>query len=421
MYKYTDKRFKTNEIQVMLYTDFNGLSRSDCAAAAYILTDCCKKFPTYSELSKHLANLYSASLYSNVNFAWSGMRVAAVKANVLGNAYALDGENLEAEMCGILCECLLSPNAENGKFDETATANMRAEIIDDIDSVINEKSSYAAQRGAMIAFKGEPMDTPPVGTHEEAERITPETAYHAYRNMLETARIHIVCSGSSDFTDTERAFTKAFSKLERSNICELKKTPSTLKPEPAVFADTIPMEQAILRMYFKAPEFGDFRAALILSVILGGMTTSRFFLNIREKQSLCYYCACTGNRALRTLTAYAGVEPQNIELTKQAILDELNDIRENGVTEEELSAAKLDLYNRYSSMKDSPSIMIAWYHGQILDDEIHSPEEECREIEKVTSERIRAAARAYTLDTVYTLCSPDFDGTAGSYEREDTE
>ncbi len=388
MYKYTDKRFKTNEIQVMLYTDFNGLSRSDCAAAAYILTDCCKKFPTYSKLSKHLANLYSASLYSNVNFAWSGMRVAAVKANVLGNAYALDGENLEA---------------------------------DDIDSVINEKSSYAAQRGAMIAFKGEPMDTPPVGTHEEAERITPETAYHAYRNMLETARIHIVCSGSSDFTDTERAFTKAFSKLERSNICELKKTPSTLKPEPAVFADTIPMEQAILRMYFKAPEFGDFRAALILSVILGGMTTSRFFLNIREKQSLCYYCACTGNRALRTLTAYAGVEPQNIELTKQAILDELNDIRENGVTEEELSAAKLDLYNRYSSMKDSPSIMIAWYHGQILDDEIHSPEEECMEIEKVTSERIRAAARAYTLDTVYTLCSPDFDGTAGSYEREDTE
>jgi len=60
-------------------------------------------------------------------------------------------------------------------------------------------------------------------------------------------------------------------------------------------------------------------------------------------------------------------------------------------------------------------------HGQILDDEIHSPEEECREIEKVTSERIRAAARAYTLDTVYTLCSPDFDGTADSDEREDTE
>ena len=405
----------------MLYTDFDELSRSDCAAAAYILTDCCKKFPTYSELSKHMANLYSASLYSNVNFAWSGMRVAAVKANVLDNAYALDGENLEAEMCGILCECLLSPNAENGAFDETATANMRAEIIDDIDSVINEKSSYAAQRGAMTAYKGEPMETPPVGTHEQAEQITPETAYLAYQKMLKTARIHIVCSGTSNFSDTERVFTEAFSKLERGKICELKKTPSRLKSEPAVFADTIPMEQAILRMYFKAPEFEDVRAALMLSVILGGMTTSRFFLNIREKQSLCYYCACTGNRSLRTIIAYAGVEPQNIEHTKQAILDELNDIRENGVTEEELSAAKLDLYTRYSSMRDNPSVMIAWYHGQILDDEILSPEEDCKEIEKVTSEWIRAAARAYTLDSVYTLCSPDFDGTADGDGEEDTE
>ena len=72
-------------------------------------------------------------------------------------------------------------------------------------------------------------------------------------------------------------------------------------------------------------------------------------------------------------------------------------------------------------MRDNPSAMIAWYHGQILDDEILSPEEECREIEKVTSERIRAAARAYTLDTVYTLCSPDFDGTAENGEKEAAE
>lgn len=393
-----------------LYTDFDETSRSDCAAAAYILTDCCKKFPTYSELSKHLANLYSASLYSHVGFAWSGMRAAIIKANVLDNSYALDGENLEAEMCEILCECLLDPNAENGAFDETSTSHMRAELIDDIDSVINEKANYAAQRGAMTAYAGEPLELPPIGTHEQAERVTPQSAYNAYEKMLKTARISILCSGTSDFADAEKVFAERLSKLERGTVCKLSDVPSKLKPEPAVFADTIPMEQAILRMYFKAPELDDEHASLLLSVILGGMTTSRFFLKIREKQSLCYYCACTGNKLLRTLTAYAGVEPQNIERTKQAILDELRDICENGVTDEELRTAKLDVHNRYSSMSDNPSLMVGWYHSQILDEKILTPEEYCAEIDKVTAERVRAAARAYSLDTVYTLCAPDSNG-----------
>lgn len=401
---------------MLLHTDFDELSRADYAAAEYILADCCKKFPTHSELSRHLAELYGASFYSRSTITWYGKRCTSLTGSVLDNRYALNRENLEAEMCAVLCECLLNPNADGSEFDKTTTELQKAELIDDIDSVINEKSNYASQRGSIIAFRGEPFELPITGTHEEAERVTPESAYRAYRKMLKTARIEILCSGASDFADAEKIFTEWLSELERGAICKLSKKPSPLKDKPETFADTLPMQQAILRMYFKAPELEDRYAGFLFACILGGMTTSRFFLNIREKQSLCYYCSCAGNRILRTLTAYAGIEPQNIERVKEAILAEVNDICENGVTDDELRTAKLEMHNNASSMNDNPLAMIGWYHNQILEDKILTPEEYCAEVDKVTAERVREAARKYSLDTVYTLCSPDFDGAENGEE-----
>lgn len=409
LYKYTDKRFKTNDIQVLLHTDFDELSRADYAAAEYILADCCRKFPTHSELSKRLADMYGASLYSRSTITWYLRRCTSITGSVLDNRFALNGEDLEADMCDIICECLLNPLADGGAFDKQITETQRAQLIDDIDSVINEKSNYAAQRGSMTAFRGEALELPVTGTHEEAEKVTAESAYKAYRKMLKTARIDVLCSGASDFAEAERIFTERLSALERGDICVLSKKPSALKDKPETFSDTLPMQQAILRMYFKAPDLEDRCAGFLFSCILGGMTTSRFFLNIREKQSLCYYCSCSGDRVLRTLTVYAGIEPQNIERVKEAILAEINDIRENGVTEEELRTAKLEMHNAALSMNDNSMAMMSWYHNQILEDEIFTPEEYCAKVDEVTAERVQNAARKYSLDTVYTLCSPDFN------------
>ncbi len=394
----------------MLYTAFDEIPRADYAAAEYILADCCEKFPSCSALSKRLAELYGASLSSRTSLSWSGTRCTGFFASVLDDRYALDGEEkLEREMCDILCECLLNPKAENGAFDKQVTALQKAQLIDDIDSIINERSAYAAQRANMTAFKGEPFEQPVTGSHEQAEKVTAQSAYSAYRKMLKTARIDILCAGASDFSDAEKVFSERFSKIERCDIYEFEKKPSALKSAPETVRDTLPMQQAILRMYFKAPNIDDRFANSLMCLILGGMTTSRFFVNIREKQSLCYYCNCMGNRFLRSMTAAAGVEPCNIERAKDAVLAELRGICENGVTEEELKSAKLELYNTLSSMGDNPAAMVSWYHSQRLDDEMLSPEEYFARIEEVDAKRVRAAAREYTLDTVYTLCPPDND------------
>ncbi len=387
-------------------TDFDDTSRADYSAASYILTDSCKRFPQYKEMSKHLFNLYNASLTSNTSFSSWDQRDTVINASVLDNRYALGGENLEAEMCELIRECLLFPNASNSDssaFDENVTSLMKAELIDTIDSVINDKSAYALRRASEIAFRGETIGLGALGTHEEAERVTAQSAYAAYRKILETARVEIFVCGCSEFEDAKRVFTEMFKQIPRHDICELTTSVSPLKPEPEYFNDSLKMQQAIIRMYFKAPDCEDDEARVLLTMILGGITTSRFFMNIREKQSLCYYCAANSHKYRRTVIAYAGVEPDNIERCEKAILAELADICENGVSDEELHTAKLEYHNRISTLYDSMGAMISWYLNQLTEEKILTPEEYREKINAVDSARIQAAAKLFKLDTVYAL------------------
>lgn len=399
----TDRRFKTNRISVSLFTDFDSLPRADCALAAYALSECCALYPDYSKLSAALLDLYDAAISTSTTSRW-GMRCTEIVGSALDDRYALSGEKLERELAQLMCECLFRPKAENGAFDEKVTEMMRAELIDAIDSVINDKSRYASSQAAKTAFVGEADELSPSGTHEEAEKVTAKSAFSAYREILETARVEIFAAGCSDFSETEEIFAREFSAINRRcAITELGCKPSALKKEPAYVEEEFDMKQAILRMYFKAPELSDYEANYIFARILGGMTTSRFFTNIREKQSLCYYCSSLIDRSKRTLICYAGIEPKNKKRAEEAVLKELRDICESGVTEEEILQAKLDLKNQYKTIYDSAAALSLWYSMQLPTNEFLSPEEFFGKLEPVTAERIQKIAREYKLDTVYTL------------------
>ncbi len=400
----TDSRFKVNRIAVSFYTDIDDgqHSRADYAMIPYILVDSCAKYPDYSELSLRFSELYGASM-SDSTAVMGDVRVTSLSVTSIDDRFALEGERLERDSCQLLLDCLLDPLLEDGAFSADTTRLMQGELIDAIDSVINDKRNYAAQKGAENAYRGEPWGLSIQGTHEEAERVTPQSVYSAYRSMLEHGRIEIFAVGCSDFAESEKLLTEAFAGLTRSDICVPRCKPSAVKPQPLSVSEDMQMQQAIMRMYFKAPEMEDRFAGALLSMVLGGMTTSRFFTKIREEQSLCYYCSCFSNRFKRVITAYAGVDRQNVEHTREAILAEFRDVCENGVSEDELARAKLEIINDAKSVYDGVNAIASWYTSQLMDENVLTPEEYIAEIQKVTPERLQAACRRYSLDTVFTL------------------
>ena len=57
--------------------------------------------------------------------------------------------------------------------------------------------------------------------------------------------------------------------------------------------------------------------------VLGGSATSRLFRNVREKQSLCYYCGSAAQRATGVMMIDSGVEPGKEQQAEAAFIAEL--------------------------------------------------------------------------------------------------
>ena len=374
--KIIDGRYKTNRISIAFYTDFDEERRADYAILPYILTDSCRRYPNLTRLTEKFSDLYGASVSDNLGCSFDSRQMTF---------------------------SILDPCTENGAFPAETIEIMRQELIDAIQSVKGDKRMYAAQQGALAAFPGEPCGYPVNGTLEQAQAITPQSAWSAYRSMLEHARIEIFAAGCSDFTAAEEVIKKRLAGLSRSSICVPAPKPSVLKEDVFRTEEHVEMQQAILRMYFKAPKMTDRYAGVVLSMILGGMTTSRFFSNIREKQSLCYYCSCYSNRFKKIITVYAGVDLANIAKTERAVMKEFMNISMMGVTDEELEHAKLEIIESARAVYDSAGALSSWYSSQITDDKMLTPEEYAAGVSGVDAKRVMDACRQYCLDTVYTL------------------
>ena len=140
-----------------------------------------------------------------------------------------------------------------------------------------------------------------------------------------------------------------------------------------------------------------------MAAILGGTTSSKLFVNVREKLSLCYYCISRYDLYKGILLIDSGVENINIEKARAEILAQLEAICKGDFTEEEQRSALLSLKNSYNSVYESDSSIEGYYFGQILKKTRFTPEMEKEKLEKVTREEIIQVAKKIKLDTVYLL------------------
>lgn len=405
-----DPRFKLNMISVNFFAPLSEETASENAIALNILTKSCAEYPTFAALNNKLSSLYAARLGSGAMSAGDS-QILTVSVTCIDNKYALQNEKVDEEAIGILLGCLFEPLLENGVFTEKITSLERQSLIDDIEAELNDKQSYANHKAAEIMYEGEPSAIRSIGSAEHAKRVTPFTAFSAYKRLLSNCRIEIFCSGCSDFKNAEKTLTRAFTSIERGDIFPCVSVKSKLKAQPKYVEEKLAVTQSKLAMGFKT-DCDDHPAFQLMSAIYGGTTTSKLFANVREKMSLCYYCWATGlNRRKGSMFVRSGVENENIEKAQKEILAQLEAVKKGDFTDEDIENAKMYRKNNLKTYNDSLSQMAAWYLACIYDDDIRSPEDAIAEEEKVTKERIIQAAQSVKLDTVYVLTSLDEEET----------
>ena len=89
----------------------------------------------------------------------------------------------------------------------------------------------------------------------------------------------------------------------------------------------------------------DYYAAQVIAEVLGGNMASRLFVEVREKRGLVYSVSAglSSNKASGALRVYAGTTPEQAHECLQVIVNELRKLEQDGLTDDELARAKVQL------------------------------------------------------------------------------
>lgn len=397
----TDKRYKKNLISVAFSTQLSEETATENVIVPLLLTKCNSKLPSYKAFNNKMSRLYASGIGGTTGRQYD-LQTISFGAYYLDDVYALAGEKMTEIMTDILIDCLTSPVTENGVFTAKFIELEKKTAIDNIETAINDKRSYAIERAMKTICKGEPASVCSYGTVEKAKLITPDSAYKAYRRMLETMPCEIICTGCSNFNGVAEKFAAAFEKAGRHDIENTTIALSPVKTQTEEVTERLTVNQSKLVLGFKSHSDDD-AALVLLQKIFGGTTSSKLFQNVREKMSLCYYCSAARNDLKGIMLVNSGVENENIEKTKEAVIDQLEEIKNGSFTDEDINFAEMAIKNDLKSVADSAGNVSNWYFDCIRKNDIVTPEEKLERYLGVSKERIIAAAKSMVLDSVYVL------------------
>ena len=285
---------KFNRCRITLHLRFPAKreSATDAAVLALVLERGYAACPDMTALSRRLAELYGADL--GVDLASAGTdRVLSADICGIKDAYALAGENLTAAYADIVFGTIFDPYLVDGAFDPEAVRIETETQARRLEAEFNSKRLYCVRQARRKFYGDTPAGIELGGYPGELVNVTPQSLKAEYDRILSTAYIDVMVQG----VDEARVADMLLKKLDG-----IRRDPRPFAAPIAMpatplrhFKEEIPgLTQAKLCMLFTTGEANPNPPSVsILRVamsVLGGSATSRLFRNVREKQSLCYYC-----------------------------------------------------------------------------------------------------------------------------------
>ena len=399
-----DTRFKQGCLSFQLVRQMNPEEAALNALLPAVLLRGTRRCPDLKSITEHLDELYGASVSPLVRRV-GDYQTTGLYCGFMDDRFALPGDQVLQPMLAFLEELLLDSPLEEGAFLASFVESEKKNLIATIESERNDKRAYSMSRLLRILCREDTFGVPRLGEAEQVEDITPQGLYAHYRKILETSPIEIFYVGSAEARTVADALMPLLGKLPRNPLPLLPQTPfHPCEKQDAV--ETMDVAQGKLCMGFVTPvtnRCADFAAMQILNVIYGSGMTSKLFMNVREKMSLCYSIGSGYYGTKGILVVSAGIDFDKEQLTREEVLRQLQLCRDGSITEQELQSAKEALLSSLRGTHDSPSAIEGYYATAALSGLIFSHADYMTAVEETTLEQVVSCANALELHTTYFL------------------
>lgn len=403
-YSYRDTRFKQGALSIQFVRPMQKREAALNALLPAVLLRGTKNYPDLRAITLHLDDLYGAAVSALVRRV-GDYQTTGLYCNFMEDRFALDGDAILSPMLEFVGELLLDPVMEQGTFCRDFVESEKKNLIATIESEINDKRVYAASQLMKNMCKGDSFGLPRLGDKKDVEQITEKTLYEHYRKVLEESPVQVFYVGSADPQMVADLLEKEFVKIRRMPISAPEQTGFCGK-EGEHITETMDVAQAKLCMGFVTPVTNRterFAAMQVMNTVFGGGMTSKLFMNVREKLSLCYSVGSAYYGTKGIVTVSAGIDEEKETVARDEILAQLDACREGRITEEELTAAKEAVLSALRTVHDSPGAIEGYYATAALSGQKMDPKTHSRAIEAVTPEDVANVARSLVYHSSFVL------------------
>ena len=297
----------------------------------------------------------------------------------------------------LMAEAVLLPNFTAEEFDKEKNI-----LLEGIKSDENSVSA-AARRVERLVTYGK---NHPYGEYvkaETAERVTLSDVKNYYNTNFSPANAYLVIVGDVDFATIKKQVTSLFKSWKgKAPIADVFPKAKNASQFEVNFVDMPNAVQSEVSVDFtnnvKITD-ADYFPMLLANRILGGGAQARLFLNLREDKGYTYgsYSSFgTDKYARARMRAYASVRNAVTDSSAVELLSELNKLRDEAVSEEELNNAKAKYVGDFVLALEQPAT-IARYALNILTENL--PEDfystYLEKINAVTIEDIQSVAQKH--------------------------
>ena len=274
---------------------------------------------------------------------------------------------------------------------------------------MNDKRSYALTRCIEEMCCYEDFAVSRFGSESEAENIHYKKLTRHYRELIQTCPVEIFYCGKTDFKAVSAAMREAFSTMPRGEIdydigTDLRM--NAVEDHVRFVEEEMDVTQGKLVLGFRLGECmeePDIPALYVFNAVYGSGATSKLFMNVREKLSLCYYASSAVYLHKGIMLVSSGIEFDKLNAARDEILAQLDSVRRGEITDDELRSAKKSVASDLRAVQDSLGELEGFYLSQALDGLDYGPAELAALAEDVTKEDVQAIAESIECDLIYFL------------------
>ena len=402
---YPDKRFKTAVLSVQFQRPLCREEAAQNALLSAVLLRGTVKNPDMRSITARLDELYGAHI-SPLMRRIGDIQTIGLFLSCLEDRFALPGDRVLAPSLELLREILLEPKLVGGLFDPEFVESEKKNLIADIESELNDKRSYAAVQMLRSMCAGDSFALSLRGEKADVEAITAQSLYDHYQKVLRESPVELFFVGSAEAEQVAEYLMPLAQAIAAEPMALPAQTALKLTAEPREFSETMDVNQGKLSMGFTTPitnQHPDFAVMQVFNALYGAGMTSKLFMNVREKLSLCYYAGSGYYGSKGIVTVSSGIDERNYETAKAEILHQLALTAAGEITPAELSAAKQGIISGLRSVPDAPGALENFYGTASIAGMRYDLPGYIQAVSAVTAADVARCAASVRLHTVFFL------------------